>query len=163
MYLDYPDLIDESSPELADLERSHRGQPTESRLKMLRLLKDETYRSRRQLADVLGYCERQLGRWFDTYREGGLDALLDLGQPGGSSENVTDAAWQALEEKMKAGQIAHLEEARRYLEEEHGITYAGIQSISMLFQRRGVKLKTGRRRHQKADPDEQAAFKKEVH
>lgn len=160
MYLDYPNLIAEPATELADLERSHRGQPTETRLKMLRLLKDETYRSRRQLAGVLGYCERQLGRWFATYREGGLEALLDRGQPGGSSEKVTDEAWAGLEEKMKAGEIARLEDARRYLEEEHGITYAGIQGISMLFQRRGVKRKTGRPRHQKADPDEQAAFKK---
>lgn len=162
MYLDYPNLIEEPPAELADLERSHRGGPTESRLKMLRLLKEGTYRSRRQLAAVLGYCERQLGRWFDTYREGGLEALVDRGQPGGSSEKVTDEAWAGLEEKMKAGQIARLEDARRYLRIEHGITYAGIQSVSMLFQRRGVKLKTGRRSHQQAAPEEQAAFKKEV-
>lgn len=162
MYLDYPNLIEEPARKLADLERSHRNRPTESRLKMLRLLKEGTYRSRRRLAEVLGYSERQLGRWFDAYREGSLEALLDRGRPGGSSEKVTDAAWEALEEKMKVGEIARLEEARSYLAEEHGIRYAGIQGVSMLFQRRGVKLKTGRRSNQQADPDEQAAFKKEI-
>ena len=160
MYLDYFSLITDPPDELADLERKHRGRPTESRLKMLRLLKNGSYPSRRALAPVLGYSERQLKRWFDAYREGGLEALLDRGQPGGSSEKVTDEAWKALEEKMKAGEIARLEDARSYLEEEHNISYAGIQGISMLFQRRGVKLKTGRRKHRKGSPEEQAAFKK---
>ena len=160
MYLDYPSLITESAGELANLERKHRGRPTESRLKMLRLLKDGSYPSRRALAPVLGYCERQLKRWFDAYREGGLEALLDRGQPGGSSEKVTGEAWQALKEKMKAGEIHRLEDARSYLEEEHNISYAGIQGISMLFQRRSVKLKTGRRKHRKGSAEEQEAFKK---
>lgn len=162
MYLDYSSLIAEPASALADLERKHRGRPTESRLKMLRLLKDGSYPSRRALAPVLGYSERQLKRWFDTYREGGLGALLKRGRPGGSSEKVTSEAWAALEEEMKAGRIARLEDARRYLAGEHGIRYAGIQGISMLFQRRGVKLKTGRKEHRKASAEEQAAFKKSL-
>lgn len=160
MYLDYPNLIDESPEELIEQERHRRSGPVGDRLKMLRLLKTGSYRSRRALAPVLGYSERQLKRWFDAYREGGLKALLDRRAPGGSSERVTSEAWTALEEEMKAGNIARLEDARRYLEEEHGIQYAGITSISALFERHGVKLKTGRRTNRKADPAEQAAFKK---
>lgn len=160
MYLNYPDLIEESPEQLAERERTRRFGPISDRLKMLRLLKEGTYRSRRALAPVLGYSERQLGRWFDAYREGGLEALLDRGKSGGSSERVTPEAWAALAVEMKAGRIARLEDARRYLEEEHGIHYAGITSISALFERHGVKLKTGRRTNRKADPAEQAAFKK---
>ena len=88
MYLDYPDLIEESLEELAKRERQHRSGPTSDRLKMLRLLKDGAFRSRRKLAGVLGYSERQLKRWFDTYREGGLEALLDRSAPGGRPEKV---------------------------------------------------------------------------
>lgn len=160
MYLAYPELIEESPEELAERERQHRASPVSDRLKMLRLLKAGTYRSRRALAVVLGYSERQLDRWFETYREGGLEALLGRGQPGGSSERVTEEAWSGLEEMMKRGEIARLEDARRYLEEEHGIEYAGIGAISALFGRRGTRLKTGRRRHRKADAAKQAAFKK---
>lgn len=61
---------------------------------------------------------------------------------------------------MIAGKISRLEDARRYLAEEHGVHYANITSISDLFRRRGVKLKTGRKQHRKADLEAQAAFKK---
>jgi transposase len=160
MYCDYPDLISESPEQLAKRERQHRSSPVGDRLKMLRLLKEGTYRSRRKLAGVLGYSERQLKRWFDAYREGGLAALLERKAPGGRAEAVTPEAWAGLEEEMKAGRIARLEDARRYLADVHGVQYAGISSISALFKRRGVKLKTGRLRHRKADPEKQQAFKK---
>ena len=63
---------------------------------MLRLLKEGTCRSRRQLAGVLGYSERQLKRWFDAYRAGGLEALLERKAPGGRAEAVTPEAWAGL-------------------------------------------------------------------
>jgi transposase len=160
MYLDYPDLINESPEQLAKRERQYRSSPVGDRLKMLRLLKEGTYRSRRKLAGVLGYSERQLKRWFDAYREGGLEALLDRSAPGGRAEEVTPEAWAGLEDEMKAGRIARLDDAWRYLADVHGVQYAGISSISALFKRRGVKLKTGRRTNRKADPAKQAAFKK---
>jgi len=160
MYLNYPDLITQSVDELARLEQTHRGQPTENRLKMLRLLKEGTFPSRRGLAPVLGYCERQLKRWWDTYQHEGLEALLSYEGAGGSTERISDEAWAALEEKMKQGQIARLEDARRYLAQQWNVEYRGVSSISELFKRRKTKLKTGRRRHEKADAAAQAAFKK---
>lgn len=160
MRLDYTTLISEPAEELAAMERRYRGSQLQPRLTMLRLLKAGIYPSRRQVAKQLNYSERQLDRWFVLYREGGLGALLEKKTTGGSDEYVTDEAWQALEEKMKRGEIARLEDARLYLGEEHAIWYSGIQSISQLFKRRGVKRKTGRRRHLRASAEEQAAFKK---
>lgn len=64
---------------------------------------------------MLGYSERQLKRWFDAYRDGGLEMVLERGKPGGSPELVTPEAWAGLEEEMKAGRIGQLEDARRYL------------------------------------------------
>ena len=63
---------------------------------------------------MLGYSERQLKRWFDAYREGGIDGLLDRGTPGGSTERMTPEAWADLDRKMIEGQIPRLEDARRY-------------------------------------------------
>jgi transposase len=160
MRLPYPDLIRESVADLLRLERWHRRTPLESRVKMLRLLKEGTYSSRQALAPVLGFSERQLDRWFKAYREGGLDALLDYRTPPGRTERVTPEAWAGLEAQMLKGRIRTLEQARRYLADEHGIHYAGITSISMLFQRRGVKLKTGRPRDRRTSAEAQAAFKK---
>lgn len=159
MYLSYPDLIEETASELAHLERKHRGSPLADRVKMLRLLKEGTYRSRRALSGVIGYSERQLGRWFEAYREGGLEALLERRSPGGSSERVTSEAWAALEQQMKAGKVARLRDAQAFLRERFSTSYT-IGGLSDLFKRKKVKLKTGRPRHRKASEEEQAAFKK---
>ena len=161
MWIDYADKITESASELRALEKKRSAERSVAdRLKMLRLLKSEKCRSRSQVADVLGYSERQLGRWFDTYRSGGLEALCRTEKPGGKDERVTEEAWEALCEQMKAGEIARLKDAQTFLQEEFGIEYESESGISRLFKRRGVKLKTGRPRHRDADPEAQTAFKK---
>jgi transposase len=161
MWIDYTKQIEESPSDLRELEKKRAAsRSVADRLKMLRLLKEGTCRSRRQAAETGGYSERQLGRWFDTYRTGGLEALCKIGKPGGKSERVTPEAWQALEGQMKEGRIARLEDAQRFLAEQFEVTYKSISGISRLFARHSVKLKTGRPRHHKADAAKQAAFKK---
>jgi transposase len=157
----YPELIKESEQDLLDREKLLRGSALESRIKMLRLLKTGAYRSQLRLAKALGYSPRQIRRWWKTYREGGLEALLEEDKArGGKKERITQEALHALEERMKAGEIARLEEARKFLEERFGIHYEGVSGLSRLFERHQIKLKTGRRRHREASAEEQAAFKK---
>ena len=62
---------------------------------------------------------------------------------------------------MRAGRVARLREAQAFLRDRHGIAYS-LNGVSPLFKRHRVKLKTGRRRHRKADTAAQAAFKKGV-
>lgn len=114
-----------------------------------------------QLAPVLGYSRRQLQRWWNAYQEGGLEALLERGSRGGSTERISKQAWQALEIEMKAGRIARLREAQRFLRKRFSTDYT-IGGLSDLFRRRKTKLKTGRRRNRKASSKEQAAFKKTI-
>ena len=141
MYLNYAELIEEDPGELAHLERRYRSGPLADRLKMLRLLKLGAYRSRRALSDVLGYSERHLQRWFNTYRTGGLAALLAHERPSGRSERITPEAWAALEREMKAGRIASLKEAQRifFLGERFSTRYT-LGGLSDLFRRRKTKL-----------------------
>jgi transposase len=162
MWIDYTKQIEESPSDLRKLEKKRAdSRSVADRLKMLQLLKEGACRSRSQVAKVLGYSERQLGSWFDTYRQEGLEALCQVGKPGGGqSERVTPEAWKALIGQMKQGEIARLKDAQRFLAEQFEITYESISGISRLFARHGVKLKTGRRRHHKADAAKQAAFKK---
>lgn len=155
----YPEMISESPKELLQREKSLRGSPLESRVKMLRLLKSAQYRSRRSLANALGYSSRQLGRWWKSYQHGGLDALLEFHGPPGKQEYITEEALKALEEQMKQGNIARLEECRIFLAENYGIHYKGVSGLSRLFDRHQIKLKTGRRRHRKASAAAQEAFK----
>lgn len=159
MWIDYTQQIQESVMQLEALERQHRGRPTVERIQMLRLLKNGTFRSRRELAPILGYCERQLQRWWASYSDGGLAALLEYQRHTGSQERITFAAWMALNEELEAGRIARLKEVQRYLQAQWNLRYS-IGGLSRLFQRHKVKLKTGRRRHRRAEQHEQEAFKK---
>ena len=161
MWINYTEEITDSVDELTTREKKREADRAVSdRLKMLRLLKSGTCRSLARAASVLGYSERQLQRWWKSYREEGLEALLEVKKPGGQDEKVTPEAWEALEAKMKQGRIARLKDAQQFLREEFDIHYKSESGISRLFKRRGVKLKTGRPRHKDADPEAQEAFKK---
>lgn len=160
MWIDYQQAIAESAADLLTLERQCRGAGVADRVKMLRLLKSDAYPSQRQLAAVLGYTERQLRRWWRIYTHGGLTALLHRAPPGGRAERLDAAALVALEAEMKAGRIGRLRDAQQFLAERCGIHYHGVSGLSRLCQRHGIKLKTGRRRHRRTDPEAPAAFKK---
>ncbi len=109
----------------------------------------------------MGYSWRQCQRWFATYREGGLQELLKsrVGERG-RQELVTPEAFEDLEEAMKKGEIATVRQAHEFLRERHGIEYSHPDGVGQLLRRRKVKLKTGRPRHEKADCEEQEAFKR---
>jgi transposase len=159
MWIDYTQQIQESVSQLEALERQHRGRPTADRIQMLRLLKSGTFRSRRELVPILGYCERQLQRWWASYSDGGLAALLEYQRHTGSQERITAPAWIALNEELGAGRITRLKDAQAYLQTQWNLRYS-IGGLSRLFQRHKIKLKTGRRRHRRADPHQQEIFKK---
>ena len=69
-------------------------------------------------------------------------------------------ALEDLKETMKMGQIATISQADEFLRERHGIEYAHPDGVGQLLRRHKIKLKTGRPRHEEADPQEQDAFKK---
>lgn len=156
--LDYRTLIGEEVEELRRLERGQRHSAASYRVRMLRLLKSGECRSLACAAERLGYSLRQCQRWFKSYREGGLAALLEMEKPR-RTEQMTPQAWEALHEAMARGDVASLEQARQLLA-KHGVVYKGVAGVSALFIRHKVKLKTGRPRHRQSDEAAQAVFKK---
>lgn len=148
----YREQIKESEQELEHLERSLRGQALCDRVKMLRLLKGGAYDSRRMLAPTLGYSERQLQRWWKLYKKEGIDGLLEEKPIGGSTERVTDAAWQGLKRAMQIGQIKQLKEAQAFLNEYFGIEYNSLQGLSDMIKRRSVTDMMIQRRQPKEKP-----------
>jgi transposase len=157
----YSRVITDDPQELKELEKYHRYTHLFQRLRMLRLLKSEECRNLGEAAEALGYSWRQCQRWFDSYKKGGLEELLTSRvSERGRQELVTAEAFEDLEEAMKRGEIATISQADEFLRERHGIEYAHPDGVGQLLRRRKVKLKTGRPRHEKADPEEQEAFKK---
>ncbi len=160
MRIKYPKAIQESEEELMSLEQHLRGQKTADRVRMLRLLKSATVKSLKDCAPMVGYSVIQLTRWWERYRAEGLAGLLKQQKSAGKASRLTPEAWAGLLQTMRAGHIATLEDARNYLEREWGIRYKNGKSLWWLFKKHRVKRKTGRRRHQKANAEQQAAFKK---
>jgi len=158
--IDYPQVICEDQETLKKLEKRHRYSHLFHRVRMLRLLKSGECSNLGEAAKALGYSRRQCQRWFLTYRQEGLEELLvsRVGERG-PTELVTEEAFEELEEAMKRGEIATIAQAHRFLR-QRGVHYAHPESVGALLRRRKVKLKTGRPRHEKADKEEQEAFKK---
>ena len=158
----YPQVITEDLDDLKELERYHRYSHLFQRVRMLRLLKSGECSNLGEAARALGYSWRQCQRWFASYQKGGIEELLKSRvDERGRQELVTPEAFEELQEAMKRGEIATIGQAHRFLS-ERGIEYSHPDGVGQLLRRRKVKLKTGRPRHEKADPEEQEAFKKSL-
>lgn len=155
----YRSVITETEDELAAAERRLRGRPAAARVRMLRLLKGGAAPTLGACAPLLGYSPRQLARWWAAYRGGGLAALLAEKPRPGKASRLTPEALAGLEGELRAGAIATLADARAYLAERWGIAYGSLNGVWWQFRKHGIKLKTGRRRHRKADPAAQDGFK----
>jgi transposase len=157
----YYQVITEDPKELKELEKYHRYTHLFQRLRMLRLLKSEECRNLGEAAQALGYSWRQCQRWFASYQQGGLEELLKSRvHERGRQELITPEALEDLKETMKTGMIATIGQADEFLRARHGIEYAHRDGVGQLLRRHRIKLKTGRPRHEEADPEEQDAFKK---
>ena len=160
MRIKYPKAIQESEEELTRLEQSLRGQKTANRVRMLRLLKSGAVKSLKDCAPLVGYSLVQVTRWWERYRAEGLAGMIKQHKPAGKASKLSPQAWAGLMQAMRAGHIATMQEARNYLEREWGIRYKNGKSLWWRFKKHRVKCKTGRRRHKKANAEQQAAFKK---
>lgn len=145
MRIYYKKAIKEDEDELVRLERRLRGSQQADRIKMLRLLKSSHYTSRIQLAPVIGYSERQLQRWWNTYQEGGIEALLEDKPVGGSDERITPEARQSIEAEIRAGRVTRLRHVQQYLKDRFDIEYRSLQGISDLLRRHEISLKREKR------------------
>ena len=159
MRIAYPAVIAETEEELAAAERRLRGRSAAARVRALRLLKAGTAPSLRACAALVGYSPRQVARWWAAYRGGGIAALTRERPRPGKTSRLTPDALAGLEAEMRAGAIATLEDARRYLRARWGVEYASLNGVWWQLRKHRIKLKTGRRRHRKADPAAQEAFK----
>lgn len=77
-----------------------------------------------EVADACGISRGHLFEWLKAVRTGGLEALLSMGKrgrPEGWRKDVPKKVMEAFEAKLKAGEFVTMEQARRWLEQEHGI------------------------------------------
>lgn len=160
MRLNYQAFIQESDQELLELEKRHRYSHLHQRVKMLRLLKSGRCGSLGAAAEELNYSFRQCHRWLNSYRSGGMVELLENRvSERGRREWDNAEAWEALQKALEVGEIATYKQAQELLA-EHDVHYQDETGVLRLFRRHHIKAKTGRYRHEKADAELQADFKK---
>jgi transposase len=103
-----------------------------------------------EVAELCGVARTWLFVWLKVVRERGLDALLEREKPGpkeGEPRGVKPEVMAALRAKLAGNEFASAEQARRWLEKEHGIERPYVTVWGWL---------------KKLHPDAAAAFKSSV-
>jgi transposase len=151
--------VKENLETLKEWEKRCRNKPS-VRIKALRLLKEHPQWTLKQVASLLGRSERTLQRW-KSYQKEGLSGLLKVRKAGGQRPvKIGPAGLKELHQKLKEDGFCDLKEAQRWLKERFGVSYTLSGVWYLVRVELKAKLKTGRPRSAKQDPQEVEAFKK---
>ena len=113
-----------------------------------------------EVAAVVGVSRNAVQQWLRWYRSGGLAAVRSHRRGGpGKPSHLTPDQEQQLAAAAAQGVFATAAAVRDWLEEQFGVVYTE-GSMYTLLPRLGIRLKTPRPRHPKADPQAQTAWKK---
>ena len=93
-------IIQESADELKHRLQQERDHRKRQRLHMLYLLARGQARRRGQVADLLGLDRNTIGRWLTQYRQGGVDALLDIYVPVGKAPALAPDQLEQLRQRL---------------------------------------------------------------
>jgi transposase len=155
--LDYVSLIQEDADTLLAREKAcHQSKPRQ-RLQMLRLLKSGQAENIPQVATMVGMSNGNATQLFKRYREHGLEALVETKYKGRRSRLCAEQ--EHILQSEGAPHFRTLREATIWVAEQFKVQYT-LAGMSVLFERIGVKKKTGRTTHHKHDPVAQEAYKK---
>jgi DNA-binding CsgD family transcriptional regulator len=117
--------ICESLERLEQLERHYEGEPQEIRICVLRLMKEDPARTAADISVITGRPERSIRRWWATYTQKGIDALLEL--RAGEDERVRPAGpkdHDLLVRKLHRDEFGSLDDVREWLSDHHGVLYS---------------------------------------
>ena len=139
--------VQERVERLRELEREYRHQPQELRVKLLRLLAEEPGLRLVDVARVLGRHPATVERWWRRYREGGLAALLAIGQRRGRRPvRIGEAGLADLQARLAREGFADLRSVQAYLAAAYGERYTLSGVWYLVRVECKAKLKTGRPR-----------------
>jgi transposase len=88
------------------------------------------------IAERLGRPRSLIQDWFDRFRQGGLERLLDKRRGQGTPSLLTAEAAHALSQKLAAGGWRRAADAQRWLAETYGIK-VGLGAVYKYLKRWG--------------------------
>ena len=116
-----------------------------------------------QIANAVGRSRATIQTWFDTYRQGGVDALLYDARndnPGRPSE-LSGLALVELQKDLENGRWRSVPQVQRWLAQTHGIQLA-LSSLYDRLGKVGARLRVPRKSHCKKDPAASVEFRTEL-
>ena len=144
--------ITESLDQLEDRLRLERNPQRKQRLHLLVLLKSQQVRSRQQAARHLALHRNTVAHWLGLYRDGGLERLLSIGQPGKppGQRTLPVEALAALEARLEdpVGFASYVD-VQQWLFDEFGLRVPYKSVYNLVRYHLGAKLKVPRPVHPK--------------
>jgi transposase len=100
-------------------------------------------------------------RWMDWYRESGLSEIANRlpGQAGGAESYLTREQEAQLVKRANEGAFRTAREIQQWIQDQFGVAYTH-KGVYGLLDRLDIVWKVPRPTHPKADPDQQASWKK---
>jgi transposase len=135
----YASVIKESADQLLLIEKQQRQARLRDRIRFLRYLKEGRAQTQQQAGEQLGLSLRQSQRLWQTYRQEGIEKLLQTGYQHGfgklSTHQLSELKkWLITPPNKKLSQI------QAYIKDRWQIDYT-IAGLSLLFKRMKIKYK----------------------
>ncbi len=149
MYKSIP-AIQETVEELRQLQKQERHRLKQQRLHGLYLLASGQAQERQQVAGLLGVSRNTVGRWLDSYAEGGLEALLSVKAPPGKAAALSTAQVGRLREALARPEgFGSYGEVQQWIADQLGVEMNYWAVHKLVHYKLGAGLKVPRPSHPK--------------
>ncbi|RCR70226.1 helix-turn-helix domain-containing protein [Larkinella punicea] len=154
----YTDKIKEEVDFLLDAEKRRGNALNRDRARFLRLLKSGECNSQAAAGAVIGLCQRHSQRLWQTYQQGGFEALM-IGPSRRGWGKLSSVQISRLRQFLVDNQAQTLADIQAYLAGSLGVSYT-IGGVSDLCKRLKIKRKIGRPVNVRQEPGALEFFKK---
>lgn len=154
-------VVKETKEELQHRLRRAVSAHTQERLQMLYSIQTGAVSTRMELAQRLGRNESTIYRWLKHYKQGGIEALLNVKTAPGKVSKITPPALDKLKQRLAQPQgFNSYGQIQQWLETECGVKVAYRTVHQTVRYKLNAKLKVPRPHSKNAKPQVQQAFKK---
>lgn len=134
---------------------------SKERIQMLYWIKIGEIATRQELSQRLGRDSSTVYRWLKRYKQGGIEALLEVKTPPGKSSLIPAPVMKRLSERLAQPQgFKSYSQIQQWLAQEFQIVVAYKSVHKIVRYKLKAKLKVPPPRSVKAFPEVQQAFKK---
>lgn len=154
--------VKESVEELTEQLRQAQTPTVKERLQVLYWLKQENPPSLITIAKAIGKHRSTVQTWLSMYRDGGLEAMLEIKKSPGGVRVIPKWAENALDKRLQDPNHGFVSygQVQQWLSETLGIEARYHAVYQMTHYRLKAKLKVARPQHDLQDKEQREAFKK---